>query len=66
VDVILHGAETGLAEKHAQQLAASENYTYISPYNDADIIAGQGTIGLEILEQCEAVDNVSSQWVVAG
>jgi threonine dehydratase len=58
VDVILHGAETGLAEQHAQQLAASEKYTYISPYNDADIVAGQGTIGLEILEQCAHVDNI--------
>ncbi|KAI9044139.1 threonine ammonia-lyase [Aspergillus affinis] len=58
VEVILHGAETGLAEQHAQQLAASGAYTYISPYNDADIVAGQGTIGIEILEQCEQVDNV--------
>ncbi|KAH8427410.1 threonine ammonia-lyase [Aspergillus melleus] len=58
VEVILHGAETGLAEQHAQQLAASGAYTYISPYNDADIVAGQGTIGLEILEQCEHIDNV--------
>ncbi|KAH7116135.1 putative threonine dehydratase [Dendryphion nanum] len=58
VDVILHGAETGLAEQHAQHLAASEGYTYVSPYNDPDIIAGQGTIGLEILEQCKQVDNI--------
>lgn len=58
VEVILHGAETGLAEQHAQQLAASGAYSYISPYNDADIVAGQGTIGLEILEQCDRVDNV--------
>ncbi|PSN70273.1 tryptophan synthase beta subunit-like PLP-dependent enzyme [Corynespora cassiicola Philippines] len=58
VDVILHGAETGLAEKHAQDLAASQGYTYISPCNDPDIIAGQGTIGLEILEQCKEPDNV--------
>ncbi|KAI8954447.1 threonine dehydratase [Xylaria longipes] len=58
VDVILHGSETGLAEQHAQQLAKSQDYTYISPYNDPDIIAGQGTIGLEILEQCEQVDNI--------
>jgi threonine dehydratase len=58
VDVILHGAETGQAEQHAQQLAISESYTYISPYNDADIIAGQGTIGLEILEQLDEIDNV--------
>ncbi|KAI1421948.1 threonine dehydratase [Xylaria sp. FL1777] len=58
VDVILHGNETGLAEQHAQQLAKSHGYTYISPYNDPDVIAGQGTIGLEILEQCGQVDNV--------
>ncbi|CEJ62869.1 Putative Threonine dehydratase [Penicillium brasilianum] len=55
---MLHGAETGLAEQHAQQLAASGSYTYISPYNDADVIAGQGTIGLEILEQIDEVDNI--------
>ncbi|KAF4458888.1 threonine ammonia-lyase [Fusarium albosuccineum] len=58
VDVILHGAETGLAEQHAQKLAASGDYTYVSPYNDPDIVAGQGTIGLEILEQCDHVDNI--------
>jgi threonine dehydratase len=58
VDVILYGAETGHAEQHAQELAASGAYTYISPYSDAEIIAGQGTIGLEILEQLDEVDNV--------
>lgn len=58
VKVILHGAETGLAEQYAQKLSEEEGYTYISPYNDPDIIAGQGTIGLEILEQCPNVDNV--------
>ncbi|KAL0939963.1 threonine dehydratase catabolic [Colletotrichum truncatum] len=58
IDVILHGEETGLAEQHAQQLAASGAFTYISPYNDFDIVAGQGTIGLEILEQCSQVDNI--------
>jgi threonine dehydratase len=58
VNVILHGAETGLAEQHAQQLAASGDYIYMSPYNDAEIVAGQGTIGLEIIEQCDQVDNI--------
>jgi threonine dehydratase len=58
VDVILHGAETGLAEQHAQGLAASEKLAYVSPYNDPDIIAGQGTIALELLEQAERIDNV--------
>ncbi|KAM0545414.1 hypothetical protein ACHAPJ_011319 [Fusarium lateritium] len=58
VDVILHGAETGLAEQHAQKLASSGTYTYISPYNDPYIVAGQGTIGLELLEQCDHIDNI--------
>ncbi len=58
VDVILHGAETGLAEAHAQKLAAEEGFTYVSPYNDAEVMAGQGTIALEILEQCARADNV--------
>jgi threonine dehydratase len=53
VEVILHGAETGLAEKYAQSLAMTGEYTYISPYNDPDVIAGQGTVGVEILEQCK-------------
>jgi threonine dehydratase len=58
VEVILHGAETGLAELHAQKLAAEKGWRYISPYNDAEVIAGQGTIGIELLEQCAGVDNV--------
>ncbi|KAF4345850.1 3-hydroxyaspartate ammonia-lyase [Fusarium beomiforme] len=58
VDVILHGADPGLAEQHAQKLAASGDYTYISPYNNFDIVAGQGTIGLELLEQCDHIDNI--------
>ncbi|KAL6910211.1 tryptophan synthase beta subunit-like PLP-dependent enzyme [Trichoderma evansii] len=56
--VILAGDDPGQAEQHAQRLAASENYTYVSPYNDAVVIAGQGTIALEILEQNDRVDNV--------
>jgi threonine dehydratase len=59
VEVILHGGETGLAEQHAQTLAASGAYTYISPYNDIDIVAGQGTIGLEILEQCADAETLN-------
>lgn len=56
--VLFYGSEPGQAEQHAQDLAKSNSYTYISPYNNPDVIAGQGTIGLEILEQCETVDNV--------
>ena len=58
VEVVLHGADTGIAEQHAQHLAATQGCKYISPYNDPDIIAGQGTIGLEILEQCKQPDSI--------
>jgi threonine dehydratase len=57
-EVILNGAESGLAEAHAQSLAAGGDYEYVSPYNDEEVIAGQGTIGLELLEQLPRIDNV--------
>ena len=57
-EVILHGAESGLAETHARTLAACGEYVYVSPYNDAEVIAGQGSIGLELLEQLPHIDNV--------
>ncbi len=58
VDVILHGQESGQAELHAQTLAASRGMTYVSPYNDPVVIAGQSTIGLELLEQADKIDNI--------
>lgn len=58
VETILHGSESGKAETYAQSLAATGEYVYVSPYNDADVIAGQGTIGLELLEQAPRIDNV--------
>lgn len=58
VEVILHGAETGLAEQHAQKIARTTGARYISPYNDKDVIAGQGTIGLELLDQAAQIDNI--------
>ncbi|MEM9473429.1 MAG: pyridoxal-phosphate dependent enzyme [Pseudomonadota bacterium] len=57
-EVILHGAESGLAETHARSLAAGGEYVYVSPYNDSEVVAGQGTIGLELLEQLPHIDNV--------
>jgi threonine dehydratase len=58
VDVILHGEESGLAELHAQREAVLRDLVYVSPYNDPEIVAGQGTIGLELLEQGGQIDNV--------
>lgn len=57
VDLLLYG-DYDEAEQKALELAHEEGKTYISPYNDPDIIAGQGTIGLEILEEFPEVENV--------
>lgn len=48
--VTVDDTDTAAAEVAARAAARSQGVTYISPYNDPDIIAGQGTIGLEILE----------------
>ena len=46
------------AYNRALQLKDEKGYTFIHPFNDEDVIAGQGTIGLEILEQLPDVDIV--------
>ncbi len=58
VRTILTPGDTGRAEQHAQALAAEGAYVYVSPYNDEMVIAGQGTIGLELLDQLPAIDNL--------
>lgn len=50
--------ECGEAERLAQQYAHEVGKVYISPYNDADVVAGQGTIGYEIAQQIPNVDAV--------
>lgn len=57
-DVILHGEHIGECFEHAQALVASQGLTYINGYDAPDIIAGAGTIGLEILEQAENLDAI--------
>jgi threonine dehydratase len=49
--VVLHGDSFEEAFAHSQTLAAAEGRVYIHPYDDLDVIAGQGTIGLELLRQ---------------
>ena len=49
--VILHGDSYDEAAQHARKLEASKGYTYVHPYDDPDVIAGQGTVGMEILNQ---------------
>jgi threonine dehydratase len=56
-EVILHGRDLGEALKRARELAA-QGYTFIHPYDDPEVIAGQGTLGLEIIEDLPGVDTV--------
>jgi threonine dehydratase len=55
-EIIIHGASCEKAEVWGRELAARSGRKYISPYNDEEIIAGQGTIGREILEDLPDVE----------
>ena len=46
------------AELQARRRAAEEKRPYISPYNDLDVVAGQGTLGMELIEQAPQLDAV--------
>ena len=49
--VVLHGDSYSDAYAHAQRLQKKSGATFVHPYDDPDVIAGQGTIGMEILRQ---------------
>ncbi len=49
--VILHGDSYDEAYEHAVVLAKKQNKTFVHPYDDPDVIAGQGTIAMEMLHQ---------------
>jgi threonine dehydratase len=57
-DVVLHGANYDEAYEEACRLAALEGLVFIHPFDDRAVIAGQGTIALEILEQVPDVEAV--------
>ncbi len=58
-NVILHGAAFDDALGHARETAEKSGATFLHPFNDEDVIAGQGTIGLEILNECPDVDVIA-------
>jgi threonine dehydratase len=49
-EVVLHGSIWDEADEKARELVASEGLTYLHPFDDVDLISGQGTVGLEIHE----------------
>ncbi|EGD77250.1 hypothetical protein PTSG_12710 [Salpingoeca rosetta] len=57
-NVIISGAHIGESMVVAKEIAEKQGLQYINGYNDAAIIAGQGTAGLEILEQVPDVDAI--------
>ena len=56
--VVLHGKDFGEAKAHAHLIAKEKGLAYIDGYDDPAIIAGQGTMGLEIVEQIPDLDAV--------
>jgi threonine dehydratase len=56
--VVLHGANYDEAYAEARRLEQVERLTFIHPFDDPEVIAGQGTIGIEILEQEPAIDAI--------
>ncbi len=57
-DLEFYGTDPYDTEMHAKELAGKKGWTYVSPYNDPQVIAGQGTIGVEILHTIKAPDNI--------
>lgn len=55
-EVILHGDDLDGAESHARMLGEREGLVFLSPYDDVDVIAGQGTVALEFLEDMPDLD----------
>ena len=56
--VILHGDSYDEAASHAEALARSAGHVLVHPYDDPDVIAGQGTVGMEIMNQHPQADAV--------
>lgn len=57
-DLKFHGSECAETESHARDESQRTGAVYVSPYNDQEIIAGQGTIAVELLQQTDNVDFV--------
>jgi threonine dehydratase len=60
-EVILGGNNSVLITERAEREAAERGYVFVPPFNDPDIIAGQGTVGLEIVQDLRDVASVIVQ-----
>jgi threonine dehydratase len=57
-EVVLHGSIWDEANEKAKELVRTEGLTYVHPFDDEQLIAGQGTLGLEIIQDWPEVDAV--------
>ncbi|HEV8630914.1 MAG TPA: threonine ammonia-lyase [Thermoanaerobaculia bacterium] len=57
-EVVLHGTIWDEANEKAKELVRTEGLTYVHPFDDEELIAGQGTLGLEIVDDWPEVDAV--------
>src|SRR5579872_537583 len=57
-EVVLHGTIWDEANQKAQEFVAERGLTYIHPFDDPQLVAGQGTLGLEVYEDVPGVDVV--------
>ena len=57
-EVVLHGSIWDEANERAKELVASDGLTYVHPFDDVQLIAGQATLGLEIVDDLPSVDTV--------
>ena len=57
-NVVLHGADLGEARARAEEIAREQGLTFIHPFDNANVMAGQGTMALEILEQTPDVEAI--------
>jgi threonine dehydratase len=57
-EVRYFGKDTVDTEVHARQYAAQNRLTYVPPYNDPQVVGGQGTIGVELARQLDQIDAV--------
>ncbi len=58
VDIVIHGDNFDAAAAHAQDLQDQRDLVFVHPFDDIDVIAGQGTVGKEIIEQLRHIDAI--------
>jgi len=65
-EVVLHGETYSDTQQYAIERAKRDNLVFVAPYDDPYVIAGQGTIGMEILRQCPGTGGLHAVFVAIG